>query len=60
MFSEYKADYVIMKDSGAKAGTIEKIKACEKLGILAIVIGREDEEGIGSLDEIEDIIRKNT
>lgn len=60
MFSESKADYVIMKDSGVKAGTIEKIKACEELSISPIIIGREKEEGINTLDEIEDIIRKNT
>lgn len=60
MFCEYKADYVIMKDSGAKAGTIEKIKACQELGIPSIVIGREDEVGINNLDEIEEVIRENT
>ena len=60
MFSEYKADYVIMKDSGKKVGTLEKIKACEELNISPIVIEREDEEGIKNLDEIEAIIRKNT
>lgn len=58
MFSEYKADYVIMKDSGVKVGTLEKIKACEELNICPIIIGREDEEGTNSLDKIEEIIRK--
>lgn len=59
MFSEYKADYVIMKDSGKKVGTLEKIRACEELGILPVIIKRQDEEGINSLDKIEEIIRKN-
>ena len=58
MFKEYEADYCIMKDSGEKGGTIEKIKACEELGIIAIVIGREEEKGINDLDRIERIIRE--
>ena len=58
MFKEYGADYVIMKDSGEKGGTMEKIKACEELGIKAIVIGREEENGINDLDIIEKIIRE--
>ncbi|MDD2482016.1 MAG: precorrin-6A reductase [Lutispora sp.] len=57
MFKEYSADYVIMKDSGKEGGTIEKIKACEELDIIAIIIGREDEKGIGDLATIENIIR---
>lgn len=59
MFHESHADYVIMKDSGVKGGTVDKIKACEELQISPIIIGREEEKGIHSLDEIEAIIRKN-
>ena len=59
MFSEYQADYVIMKDSGRSVGTLEKIRACEELGILPVIIKRQDEEGINSLDEVEEIIREN-
>lgn len=55
---EYEADYCIMKDSGKTGGTLDKIKACEELGVKAIVIGRDEEEGFKSLDEIEEIIRK--
>ena len=58
MFKESGADYCIMKDSGEKGGTIEKIRACEELGIKAIVIGREEEKGINNLDMIEKIIRE--
>lgn len=57
MFKEYCANYVIMKDSGKEGGVIEKLKACQKLDIIPIVIGREDEKGIGDLDIIESIIR---
>lgn len=60
MFKEYKADFVVMKDSGTRGGTIEKIKACEELGIIAIIIGRENEKGINNLNEIEAIIRNET
>ena len=60
MFKEYKADYVLMKDSGEKGGTMEKIKACQELGITAIVIGREEEKGINDLDMIEKIIREES
>lgn len=58
MFSEYKAIYVVMKDSGVKGGTVDKINACEELGVIPIIIGREKEEGISSLNEIEEIIKK--
>lgn len=57
MFQEYKAEYVVMKDSGKKGGTEEKIKACEELGIIAIIIAREKEEAVGNLDELENQIR---
>lgn len=57
MFGEYLADYVIMKDSGTTGGTVERIRACEELGITPIIINREDEEGIDSLIELENIIR---
>lgn len=59
MFKEHKADFVIMKDSGRSGGTLEKVEACEELGIKPIIINREVEEGIESLDELEDIIRKS-
>jgi len=60
MFREYKVNYVIMKDSGEKGGTLEKIQACEELNITPIIIGRKDEEGINNLDEIEQIIRRKS
>lgn len=59
MFKEYNVDYVVMKDSGQQGGTLEKIKACEELNIIPIVIGREDEQGINSIDLIEKKIRGN-
>jgi len=52
MFKEYGADYVVMKDSGEQGGTGEKIRACRRLNIKAVVIGRKDEDGVHDLDEV--------
>ncbi len=59
MFKEYGVDYVVMKDSGQEGGTPNKIKACRELGIISIIIGRETEEGLYSLDSIEKFIRRH-
>lgn len=56
MFYEYGADYVIMKDSGTKGGTMEKLNACKELGIRAVIIDRDKEDGFYSLDALEEII----
>ncbi|HYE11782.1 MAG TPA: precorrin-6A reductase [Patescibacteria group bacterium] len=53
MFKEFKADYVIMKDSGKEGGTLEKIQACKRLGIMPVVIGRQaSEAGVESIEEL--------
>ncbi|MDI6617070.1 MAG: precorrin-6A reductase [Clostridiales bacterium] len=52
MFKEYGALYVVMKDSGIQGGTGEKIRACRRLDIKAVIIGRKDEEGISDIDDI--------
>lgn len=49
LFKEYKADYVVMKDSGKRGGTLEKLLACRDLGITPIVIGRKSREGYNDL-----------
>lgn len=56
MFKEYGAEYVVMKDSGVKGGTSEKLLACRKLGITPLVIGRVEEKGIDSIDELVEMI----
>lgn len=57
MFKDFNADYVIMKDSGKEGGTSEKIQACKRLGITAVVIGRHSiEDGIDSIDELIQIL----
>lgn len=58
MLKEYRADYLVTKDSGKQGGTMEKLEACEELGIIPIIIGREDEEGIDDLKQIEKRIRE--
>lgn len=59
MFKEYGADYVVMKDSGKPGGTYEKIQACKRLNIPAVIIGRGDEDGLENIDEVVKLIRQN-
>jgi precorrin-6A/cobalt-precorrin-6A reductase len=57
MFKDYEADYVIMKDSGKEGGTVEKIRACKRLGIIPVVIQRQcTENGIESMEELLQIL----
>lgn len=56
LFKEYSVSYVVMKDSGDKGGTKEKLTACQKLGIKAIMIGREDEIGVSDIEELVEMI----
>jgi precorrin-6A/cobalt-precorrin-6A reductase len=56
VFKEYKADYVVMKDSGVEGGTPEKVSGCLKSGIIPIVIGRRREEGIFDMDKLVEMI----
>ncbi|MFA7412527.1 MAG: precorrin-6A/cobalt-precorrin-6A reductase, partial [Tissierellaceae bacterium] len=58
MFKEYNPKYCVMKDSGKKGGTLEKVLACEDLAIIPIIIGREAEKGIIDLDLVERLIRR--
>jgi precorrin-6A/cobalt-precorrin-6A reductase len=52
MFSEYQADYVVMKNSGQAGGTPEKIAACQRVGITPVIIGRPDDEGLSDLESV--------
>lgn len=56
LFKEYDVKYVVMKDSGDKGGTKEKLTACQKLGIKAIMIGREDEIGVSEIEKLVEMI----
>lgn len=50
MFSEYQADYVVMKNSGIRGGTKEKLEACRELNVIPLLIEREDETGYDNLE----------
>ncbi len=52
MFGEFKPDYVVMKNSGRRGGTEEKLEACHRLGIDPVIIQRKDETGFSDLDEL--------
>ena len=41
-----KAEYLVTKESGKEGGFVEKMQACESLGVKAIVIGRKEEIGV--------------
>lgn len=57
MFRNYGADFVVMKDSGSRGGTSEKIEACRRLGIEALILSRRDQEvGISDIGEILEMI----
>ena len=49
MFRDVGAGYVIMKNSGKRGGTSEKIAACRQLGITPVIIERDDETGFTDL-----------
>lgn len=53
LFREYKAEFVVMKDSGIRGGTIEKLLACRELGIVPLVIERQEKEGYKDLVKLK-------
>ncbi len=57
MLKHFNAKYCVLKDSGPPGGTIEKLKACEELGIEAIIIGRDEEVGQEDIDKIIEMIK---
>ncbi len=59
MFREYNAEYVVLKNSGKSGGTKEKLDACCELNIIPIMIDRENQTGIDSLEKFEAEILKN-
>lgn len=57
-FTEYKANLVVMKNSGKQGGTQEKLKACKKAGITPVVIERRSETGFTNLEAVIDTIQQ--
>ena len=52
MFTDYSADYVVMKNSGIEGGTAKKIAACREKGITPVVWNRKVEKGVYCLDAL--------
>lgn len=57
MFSQYKAAYVVTKDSGKPGGFEEKVTAARNAGATLLVIKRRTEQG-QSLEEIQQAFRQ--
>lgn len=57
MFKDFDANFVVMKDSGIEGGTENKVRACKRLGITPIIIGREIEDyGTEDMDKLLEMI----
>ena len=56
MFRDYKARYVVMKDSGETGGTPEKLRACARLDITPVIITRISEDGISDLERLAALV----
>ncbi len=59
MFREYNAEYVVLKDSGSSGGVNEKLGACAALKIMPIMIDRQDQDGISSIEKIKEEVLQN-
>lgn len=59
LFRKFHADYCVTKESGAGSGTDEKLSACEKEGVIPVIILREEEDGIADLNELYRGLVKN-
>lgn len=56
LFRFYNADYAVLKDSGERGGTSEKLKACKASGAVPVLIGRKCETGIKDMDKLLEMI----
>lgn len=56
LFKEYSVDLVVMKDSGSRGGTDEKLIACKNMNIKALMIERKEERGIYDIDKLVELI----
>lgn len=59
MFKDYKANYIVLKDSGTTGGTKEKLEACAELKITPLMIDRQNYEGIDNIKKILNAILEN-
>lgn len=58
LIRRYHVDYCVTKESGKGAGVDEKFSACEKEGVIPIVLKREREEGWKDLSLLENELRR--
>ena len=54
MIRQLDIAYLVSKDGGARGGFPEKAEAADRTGIRMIVIGREEEEGLGLRETLEE------
>lgn len=59
MFRAYNAEYVVLKDSGTSGGTNEKLEACAALKIIPLMLDRQDQDGISSIEKIKEEVLQN-
>lgn len=57
LFKSFQVNYCVLKDSGSAGGTLEKLQACQEVGVKAIIIGRDEETGEADIDKILEMIR---
>lgn len=58
LMRRYHVNYCVTKESGKGAGVDEKFSACEKEGVIPIVLRRDREEGWKDLLLLEDELRR--
>lgn len=58
LINYFEIDYMLAKESGQGGGLEEKIEACIEAGIRLILIRRKKEEGIESLNQLKDEVKK--
>lgn len=57
MFQGYRAEYVVMKETGNPGGTPSKLNACHTLGIMPVIITRPaDDDEISDIQALADIV----
>ena len=57
LLRQFKCQYLVTKESGREGGFSEKAKACQELGVEAVIIGRpREEEGISLKEAKEKIL----
>lgn len=56
--TEYKVTHMVLKNSGKKSGTKEKMEACKALNIIPLILERKEECGEQEMDNIRQAIER--